>query len=121
MAQPNLDQMSIAELKQLQNDTQKAIDGFEARKRAEALAELEQVAQKHGFKLSELVGSKKAVKPSGPAKYRHPENASLTWTGRSLSPLFICHDATSRHCKNAGSGMCLWPFNSRAGPGRSRP
>ncbi len=89
MAQPNLDKMSVAELKQLQKDTEKAIENYAARKREEALVELEQVAQKHGFKLSELVGGKRTGNAQGPAKYRHPENASLTWTGRGRQPKWI--------------------------------
>ncbi|QXT39421.1 H-NS family nucleoid-associated regulatory protein [Gymnodinialimonas ceratoperidinii] len=88
MAKPNLETLSVAELKQLQKDTEKAIASFEERKRAEAIAELEAVAQKHGFKLSDLVSGKK-TKVASPAKFKHPENASLTWTGRGRQPNWI--------------------------------
>lgn len=89
MTKPNLEKLSVEELQQLQKDTAKAIASFEDRKRADAMAELEAVAQKHGFKLADLAGGKKAAKPASPPKYRHPENAALTWTGRGRQPNWI--------------------------------
>lgn len=88
VAKMNLENLSVEELKQLQKDTKKAITSFEERKRADAVAELETVAQKHGFRLADLIGGKKA-KIMSPAKYKHSENASLTWTGRGRQPKWI--------------------------------
>lgn len=88
MANTNLEKLSVEELKKLQKETAQAIAGFEDRKRAEALTEIEAVAQKHGFKLADLVGGKK-TKVAAPAKYKHPENASLTWSGRGRQPNWI--------------------------------
>lgn len=88
MTQTNLEALSVKELKKLQKDTERAIASFEDRKRADALAELEAVAQSHGFKLADLVGGKKA-KVAAPAKYKHPENPSLTWSGRGRQPNWI--------------------------------
>lgn len=88
MAKTDLEKLSVEELRKLQKDTAKAIASFEERKRADAFAELEAVAQKHGFRLADLVGGKKA-KVASPAKYKHPENASLTWTGRGRQPNWI--------------------------------
>ncbi len=89
MAKLNLDKLSVDELQQLQKDAAKAIANYEERKRTEALAELEKVAQKHGYKLADLAGGKKAAKAASPAKYRHPENPALTWTGRGRQPKWI--------------------------------
>ncbi|GAB5447392.1 H-NS histone family protein [Gymnodinialimonas sp.] len=91
MAQTNLEKLSVEELKYLQKETAAAIASFEDRKRAEAIAELETVAAKHGYKLADLVGGKvsKKAKTSGPAKYRHPENPEKTWTGRGRQPNWI--------------------------------
>ncbi|GAB5449355.1 H-NS histone family protein [Gymnodinialimonas sp.] len=86
----DLEKLSLEELKQLQKETAKAVEGFEARKRAEALAELEQVATKHGFKLKDLIsGNPTKAKSQGAAKYIHPENSALTWTGRGRQPKWI--------------------------------
>lgn len=65
----------------------KAIKVLETRKRKEAMAAVEAAAKEAGFSLSELVGSAKAPKkPPQPAKYRHPENSSVTWSGRGRQP-----------------------------------
>ncbi|AGI74789.1 H-NS family histone-like protein (plasmid) [Octadecabacter arcticus 238] len=88
MAITDLEKLSIEELNKLQKDAAKAIASFEDRKRADAIAELEEVAQKHGYKLADLMGSKKA-KVASPAKYKHPEDSSLTWNGRGRQPNWI--------------------------------
>jgi len=85
MSKPNLEEMSLEELKQLEKDVTKSIKGFEARKRKEAVAALEATAGKHGFTLSELVDRAKTKSKASP-KYQHPENAELTWSGRGRKP-----------------------------------
>jgi DNA-binding protein H-NS len=54
----------------------------------EATAALEAHAEELGFSLAELTGAKKARKSSSPAgaKYRHPENVEVTWSGRGRKP-----------------------------------
>ncbi|MEM0950413.1 MAG: H-NS histone family protein [Pseudomonadota bacterium] len=87
MAKINLEKLSLDELKALEKDVAKAIKGFEGKKRKEALAAAEAAANKAGFKLSELVGDTKAPKKAAaPAKYKHPENPELTWSGRGRQP-----------------------------------
>lgn len=88
MAETNLDTLSLAELKALQKDVAKAIGHFAGRKRTEAMQALEVHAKELGFSLAELTGAKKPRKGSGPtgAKYRHPENAEVTWSGRGRQP-----------------------------------
>lgn len=87
MANPNLDQLDIKELRQLQRDVTKAIETYEQRTKAKALADLDEVASRHGFKLQELIGAKLS-RPVEP-KYRHPENPQLTWSGRGRQPRWI--------------------------------
>ncbi len=86
----DLEKLSLDELKKLLKDVGKAIEGYEQRKRAQALAELEALAAEHGYRLSDLVGGN-ATKPAtkGEPKYRHPEDATLTWTGRGRQPTWI--------------------------------
>jgi DNA-binding protein H-NS len=87
MSSIELNTLSLAELKQLAKDLSKAISGFEDRKKTEARAALDAQAKELGFTLSELVGngSGKTRSPAT-AKYRHPENASITWSGRGRKP-----------------------------------
>ena len=82
--------MSLTELKQLQKDVTVAIDTFRERQKDEARAKLEAQARELGFSLSELTGSggKRKGKAS-PAKFRHPENPALTWTGRGRRPNWV--------------------------------
>ena len=84
----NLDAYSLAELKTLHKDVTKAIAEFSDRKKTEAMQALEAHAKELGFSLAELTGGKKTRKSSGPggAKYRHPENADVTWSGRGRQP-----------------------------------
>jgi DNA-binding protein H-NS len=68
MTNTDLDKLSVEELKKLQKGVAKAVASFEDRKRAAVIAELEAVAQKHGYKLADLTGGKKA-KVTSPVKY----------------------------------------------------
>ena len=88
MAAIDLDKLSLTELRSLQKDIAKAIADFGTRKKVEALSALEEHAKTLGFSLAELTGVKarKARSGSGAAKYRHPENPEVTWSGRGRKP-----------------------------------
>jgi DNA-binding protein H-NS len=90
VAKIDLSKMNLDELKELQKDLPKAIEEFTERRRREALAAAKEAAAAAGFSLEELVG--KPSKPKGcflPAKYRHPENPEVTWSGRGRRPAWI--------------------------------
>jgi DNA-binding protein H-NS len=87
MADFNLEAMSLKELRQLQKDLAKAISTYEDRHKTEARAKLEAIAKEMGFSLADLVGVEmKATRAQPVAKYRHPDNAALTWSGRGRKP-----------------------------------
>jgi len=74
----------------LQKDLVKAISSYEDRHKAEARAKLDAIAKELGYSLADLIGTE--VKPArvpATAKYRHPENPSLTWSGRGRKPLWF--------------------------------
>lgn len=82
--------LSREELLQLRKDVDAAIANFEARKREEALAELKDVAKKHGFDLTDLAGAtKRGSKQVSAIRYRDPENPKNTWTGRGRKPNWL--------------------------------
>ena len=87
----NLDNLSLSELKSLQNDVAIAITNFEKRKKAEALAEIKAVAQAKGFSLDELLSNASAKSKRGPvpAKYADPANPDNTWSGRGRKPKWL--------------------------------
>ena len=87
MADCDLEALSLSELKKMQKDVAKAISTYEDRQKAEARAKAEALARDLGYSLAELVGTE--TKPSRApvaAKYRHPENPALTWSGRGRKP-----------------------------------
>lgn len=82
-----LTSLSLKELKQLQRDVERSIASYEDRQMAEARAELEAKAKEMGFSLAELMGLElKKTRAPAQEKYRHPENHSLTWSGRGRKP-----------------------------------
>ncbi|MFN7595310.1 MAG: H-NS family nucleoid-associated regulatory protein [Cereibacter sp.] len=87
MADYDLEALSLGELKKMQKDIAKAISTYEDRQKAEARAKVEALARDLGYTLAELVGSEtKSSRAPAAAKYRHPENAALTWSGRGRKP-----------------------------------
>ncbi|OSP53399.1 H-NS family nucleoid-associated regulatory protein [Pseudoruegeria sp. SK021] len=89
MADINLSNRSLDELKTLQKDVTEAIDSFETRRRQDALAAVEAKAKEMGFTLAELTRQRKAPKAVIPPRYCHPENPELTWSGRGRRPAWI--------------------------------
>jgi DNA-binding protein H-NS len=89
MAEFNIETLSLKELKSLQKDLAKAISTFEDRQKSDARSKLEIIAKEMGYSLADLIGTE--VKPGRvpAAKYRHPENAALTWSGRGRKPLWF--------------------------------
>ena len=87
MADFELEALSLSELKKMQKDVAKAISTFEDRQKAEARAKVEAFARDLGYSLAELVGTEaKSSRAPAAAKYRHPENPALTWSGRGRKP-----------------------------------
>lgn len=87
----NLDDLSLRELQDLQKKVAKAIETYHERAKKEAIAELNDKARAMGFTIEELFGgaSAKAARKPVAAKYCHPENADLTWSGRGRKPLWF--------------------------------
>ena len=93
MADYDLEALSLGELKKMQKDVAKAISTFEDRQKAEARAKVEALARDLGYSLAELVGTEtKSARAPAAAKYRHPENPALTWSGRGRKPLWFVEE-----------------------------
>jgi DNA-binding protein H-NS len=87
MADFNLEAMSLKELWQLQKDLAKAISTYEDRHKAEARAKVEAIAKEMGYSLTDLIAVEvKTTYAPAAAKYRHPENAAVTWSARGRKP-----------------------------------
>ena len=88
----DLNSLDLKELKKLEAEVRNRIATYEDSKMAEARAELEAKAKELGFSLSALVGGGtkggKATSSVAP-KYAHPENPSMTWSGRGRKPKWV--------------------------------
>jgi DNA-binding protein H-NS len=88
MANLDLHDLSLSELKKLEKTVASAIATHDQRQRAEVLALVEARARELGVNLADLAGIKKRRKTSaatGP-KYRHPDNPEITWSGKGRRP-----------------------------------
>lgn len=88
----NLDKLSLKELKKLERDIAAVIDGFDARRKAAAILELEAHARRLGFSLAELTGATAIIKGKrapAKAKYFNPADPTETWSGRGRKPAWF--------------------------------
>lgn len=93
----DLDSMSKDELQKLRKETERKLKDFDQRRRAEARAAAEKAIKEYGYSLEELVGGSKRSGSKSVPRYRHPENASMTWTGRGRKPGWVI-----AHLENGG-------------------
>lgn len=88
----DLSSMTAAQLRDLQQQIPVELKRREAQDKANILNEVRAFAKARGFALEELVGKEAKIKaPTGKVKvkYRHPENATLEWTGRGRQPKWV--------------------------------
>lgn len=89
----DLSTLSLEELKALRKTVERMIEGWEERKRRDALAAAEEAARIHGFNLADLAGGtgrgKRSAKPVRAVRYINPDNPAQTWSGRGRRPVWI--------------------------------
>lgn len=90
MDDAQLENMDLAQLKDLQRRISKAIETFEDRRKMEAVEKLERQARELGFSLADLASAAgpKKRRPAT-AKYANPANPSETWSGRGRKPRWV--------------------------------
>ncbi len=86
MAKVNLKKFSIPELEELKIDIEQTIDQRREENRIAVKEQMEAMAAEAGFSIDELYGKAKGKKSALPAKYRNPDDASQTYTGRGRKP-----------------------------------
>ncbi len=85
----DLEKLSLDELKKLRKDVDSAIRSFQDRERKKALDALEVKAREMGYSLSELTGGASKTRKVNPPKYRNPDDATQTWSGRGRQPGWV--------------------------------
>ncbi len=97
----DLSKLSVAELKTLARNVEKAIVANDARRRKKARAAMEKAAKEFGLSVEDILTeeapkAKRAYKKKpGPKpgkakpKYRNPDDAKQTWSGRGRRPAWF--------------------------------
>ena len=89
----DLSALSLAELRDLQQQIPAELKRREASEKANVLNEVRAFAKARGFAIEDLLGKEVKVKASAggkvKVKYRHPQNAELEWTGRGRKPKWV--------------------------------
>jgi DNA-binding protein H-NS len=95
----NLNSMTKKQLEKLRTDVDKALERLKSNDLNAARQAAEKAASAFGFSLSDLAGAPakpaRGRKPAAAAgskvapKYRNPENADETWTGRGRPPRWV--------------------------------
>lgn len=87
----NLSKYSSQELRQLKVEIDKELKKRRKDEVKQAQKELRTVAERYGFSLSELLSAQpaKAGASKAGAKFRHPEDAGKTWSGRGRKPAWV--------------------------------
>ncbi|WP_332671542.1 H-NS histone family protein [Aromatoleum sp.] len=102
-----LAKLSLTELRRLQSRVETEIRRRSDSARRDLLKKVQKMAAEEGLSLSDLLGgassageekqpstkrkTKAAAKKNGasPAKYRHPENPAIGWSGRGRKPQWV--------------------------------
>lgn len=90
-----LAKLSLDELLSLQHRAAAEVVNRQSAEREKAKQDILAIAAKYGLEVrfgnSNAASTKTAKTKRGSvaAKYRHPENSSLTWTGRGRSPIWV--------------------------------
>lgn len=89
----DLSSMSVAQLQELQQKIPSEMKRRESQEKTDALNKVRAYAKTLGYSLDELLGKEVKVKASAgtkvKVKYRHPQDASLEWTGRGRTPKWV--------------------------------
>ena len=84
-----LDSLSYVELVQLKTDVEAEIARREQEEKAKARKQILEIARNFGLSVEDVLSKPAATRKPVEAKYRHPEDASLTWTGRGRKPVWV--------------------------------
>lgn len=96
----DLSTLSLEELQQLQGQIDRELKRRRSRDKREVLQKIKAMAAAGGYSLEELVqdvdtSELSKVRRTVPAKYCHPKNSSMTWTGRGKHPRWVAEELAS--------------------------
>lgn len=87
----DLQQLSESELKAMIDSAEKALKNKQVNKRKTVIAQIKELAASIDVTVdiheTEKTSARKGIKV--PVKYRHPDDAEKTWTGRGVMPIWM--------------------------------
>ena len=89
---------SLEELHQLIADAQAQLKIVQRSKQKEVIAKIKELAESIGVTV-EIHEDSKDSSAKVPAKYRHPDDYSKTWSGRGMTPKWLKTLVDSGHSK----------------------
>lgn len=92
MKDNQLEKMTVKELRELKGRIDSAIASRQAKDRAELKQKMIALADEAGLTLDDVLGGARRggrAKGTVAVKYRHPDDANLTWTGRGRRPRWL--------------------------------
>jgi len=91
MKDSQLEKMSLRDLRDLGKRVDQAIVSRQSRDRAELKEKMAAMAAEAGLSLDDVVGRRRGGKTRGAqqVKYRHPDDPTLTWSGRGRKPRWL--------------------------------
>lgn len=93
----DISKLTTKELQDLLKRIPEEINKRQQQEKSKLLDDITQIASKRGYSIRELIGKAprsvkgtkaRARKPVA-VKYRHPQQANLTWTGRGRKPHWV--------------------------------
>jgi len=98
-----LAKLSLDELLSLQHRAAAEVETRQSAEKDKAKQEILAIASKYGIEVKFGGSSAAAAAPKAAkakrgtvaAKYRHPQNSALTWTGRGRSPIWVAEWKTA--------------------------
>ena len=93
----DISKLTTKELQSLLKRIPKEINKRKQQEKSRLVEDIRQIASKRGYSLTDLIGkAPRSVKAKNArrrkpvaVKYRHPEQANLSWTGRGRKPHWV--------------------------------
>lgn len=85
----DLSNMSLGDLRNLQEQIKQEMKKREQQEVQKAREQILAIAQSVGVPLKELITTGRGKSGSVAVRYRHPDNASQQWTGRGRQPKWV--------------------------------
>lgn len=85
----DLNKLNSTELKALKEEVDRKVKETDADTKRMLLNKFSHMAEEAGFTLEEVVGLLDSRRGPVKAKYRHPDDPEITWSGRGRTPTWL--------------------------------